>query len=63
MQNQEIIAAFRKAEEDLKALFGAKVNIMQGKKKGKIEIEYYSPEELDRLLGLFKTSLSGGNSE
>jgi len=50
-------AAYRQAEEELKALFGAKVSIMQGKKKGKIEIEYYSPEELDRLLNLFKGNL------
>jgi len=47
-------AIYRHAEDELKTLFGAKVNILQGKKKGKIEIEYYSPEELDRLLGLFK---------
>jgi ParB family chromosome partitioning protein len=38
----------------LQALFGSKVNIRHGRKKGKIEIEYYSPEELDRLLCLFK---------
>ena len=51
-QNQ--IAAFRQVEEELKSVLGAKVSIMQGKKKGKIEIEYYSPEELDRLLGILK---------
>lgn len=50
--NDNIIAAYRQAEDDLKELLGAKVSITQGKKKGKIEIEYYSPEELDRLLGL-----------
>ena len=57
VQSQEIKAAFRQAEEELKELFGAKVSILQGKKKGKIEIEYYSPEELDRLLGLFKVNV------
>ena len=55
-QNQEIIAAYRRAEDELKTILGAKVSIMQGKKKGKIEIEYYSPEELDRLLGLLKAN-------
>lgn len=54
MSMNNMQAAYRQAEEDLKSIFGAKVNILQGKKKGKIEIEYYSPEELDRLLGLFK---------
>lgn len=49
-----LYAAYRQAEEELKALLGAKVSILQGKKKGKIEIEYYSQEELDRLLTLFK---------
>jgi len=56
-QNQEIIAAYRQAEDELKTILGAKVSILQGKKKGKIEIEYYSPEELDRLLGLFKVNV------
>lgn len=51
----EALTAFRHAEDELKTLFGAKVNIHHGKKKGKIEIEYYSQDELDRLLCLFKT--------
>lgn len=47
-------AVYRKVEDELKSLLGAKVNIHPGKKRGKIEIEYYSTEELDRLLCLFK---------
>jgi len=47
---EEVVYAYRKAEDDLKQVFGSKVNIRPGKKKGKIEIEYYSPDELDRLL-------------
>ena len=31
---------------------GTKVNISHGAKKGKIEIEYYGSEDLDRILGL-----------
>ena len=57
IQNHDMKAAYRQAEDALRELFGAKVSILQGKKKGKIEIEYYSPEELDRLLGLFKVSV------
>lgn len=41
-------------EDALKDLFGTKVNIVKGKKKGKIEIEYYSDEELERLIELFQ---------
>ncbi|WZL73152.1 ParB/RepB/Spo0J family partition protein [Clostridiaceae bacterium 35-E11] len=37
-------------EDNLKRLLGTKVNIVTGKKKGKIEIEYYSEEELNRLI-------------
>jgi ParB family chromosome partitioning protein len=39
-------------EEDLKTRLGTKVKIIHGKKRGKIEIEYYSKEELDRLIDL-----------
>ncbi len=39
-------------EEKLKDIFKTKVDIQKGKKKGKISIEYYSEEELDRILSL-----------
>lgn len=41
-------------EEDLQQVFGTKVNIKQGKRKGKIEIEYYNSEDLSRLLQMLK---------
>ena len=41
-------------EEKLRNIFGTKVNISKGKKKGKIEIEYYSGDELERLIELFE---------
>lgn len=53
---QDVHAAYKGAEDELKTILGTKVSILQGKKKGKIEIEYYSLEELDRLLGLLKRS-------
>jgi len=37
-------------EDKLRDVFGTKVNILKGKKKGKIEIEYYSDEELESIL-------------
>jgi len=45
---------YRHIEEDLKNVFGTKVSIKDGKNKGHIEIEYYSPEELERILEIIK---------
>lgn len=39
-------------EESLRRLFGTKVEINKGKNKGKIEIEYYNEDDLDRILEL-----------
>ncbi len=36
-------------EDELIRTFGTKVNLISGKKKGKIEIEYYSEEDLARI--------------
>jgi len=44
-----------KVEEDLKTVLGTKVKINQSGKKGRIEIEYYSRDELERLIELLKT--------
>lgn len=44
---------YRDLEEKMKQIIGSKVSIQaRSKKKGKIEIEYYSPEELDRIIEL-----------
>jgi ParB family chromosome partitioning protein len=50
--SEAVLQACRTAEIDLKHALGAKVNIRHGKKKGRIEIEYYSANELERLLQL-----------
>lgn len=39
-------------ENRLKSSLGTKVNIVQGSRKGKIEIEYYGREEMDRIIEL-----------
>jgi len=39
-------------EDELKAVLGTKVVILPGKRRGKIEIEYYSKDELERLIEL-----------
>lgn len=41
-------------EEKLKVIFGTKVQLLANRKKGKIMIEYYSNDELDRILELFE---------
>jgi ParB family chromosome partitioning protein len=45
-------------EERLRNLLGTKVRINSGRKGGRIEIEYYSADELNRLLELFFNDLS-----
>lgn len=37
-------------EEKLMMALGTRVNLLQGEKKGKIEIEYYGDEDLERIL-------------
>ena len=39
-------------EEKLRNIFGTKVNISKGKKKGKIEIEYYNDEDLNNIVSM-----------
>lgn len=45
---------YREVQENLQRVLGTKVSISKGKKKGKIEIEYYSDEELERILDIIK---------
>jgi ParB family transcriptional regulator, chromosome partitioning protein len=45
---------FIEVEDKLKLLLGTQVKIKPGKLKSKIEIEYYSPDDLERLLELFQ---------
>lgn len=44
----------QRVEEELKLVLGTKVSIKYNGKKGKIEIEYYSKDELERLIDLLK---------
>lgn len=52
-QKKEHSIFYRDLEEKMKEIIGTKVSIQaKSKKKGKIEIEYYSPEELERIIEL-----------
>lgn len=54
--NTQMDAVFAEQEEKLKAHLGTKVTInRKNEKSGRIEIEYYSPEELDNLLEMLYT--------
>lgn len=41
---------YKELEDNLSSRFGTKVKINEGAKKGKIEIEYYSKDDLERIL-------------
>ena len=41
---------FSEVENDLGSRLGTKVKISEGANKGKIEIEYYSKDDLERIL-------------
>jgi len=45
---------FTGLEEDLSRHFGTRVRIKRKQQKGSVEIEFYSNDDLDRLLGLLK---------
>lgn len=52
----KMAAIFSDLEETMKMILGTKVSINQkDEKKGKIEIEYYSMDELDRIIDLIRT--------
>lgn len=50
-------AIYHDLEEQLKGILGTKVSINpKDAKKGKLEIEYYSQDELDRIIDLIRTA-------
>ena len=46
---------FSEVENDLGSRLGTKVKISEGANKGKIEIEYYSKDELERIIDLIQS--------
>ena len=51
-EREKADAFYQDAENRLHEFFGTKVNIRPGKKKSRIEIEFYSEDDLERLLEL-----------
>lgn len=57
--NSEIARECLRISNELKSIFGTKVNIKNNKNKGngKIEIEYSSIDDLDRIVGMIKEKM------
>ena len=53
-KSREKDANLARLEEELQHYLGTRVKILHGKKRGRIEIFYYSNEDLDRLLDLIR---------
>lgn len=54
--DQKMEAIYQDLEENMKTILGTKVAInRKDENKGKIEIEYYSVDELDRIIDLIRT--------
>jgi ParB family chromosome partitioning protein len=53
-KDDEIELEIRSIEDRLKNILGTKVKLQHGKNKGKIVIDYYSNDDLDRILNLLK---------
>ena len=52
----QLLAVYKDLEEQMKSILGTKVFINpKDDKKGKLEIEYYSQDELDRIIDLIRT--------
>lgn len=53
---EQMQVIYHDLEEKMKGIFGTKVSInSKDMKKGKIEIEYYSPDELDHIMDMFRS--------
>ncbi|MBY6953122.1 ParB/RepB/Spo0J family partition protein [Clostridium botulinum] len=53
-KDNEILPYYKDIKSKLESLFDTKVNLQNNKNKGKIEIEYYSQDDLQRILDILK---------
>ncbi|MBM7686044.1 MAG: ParB family transcriptional regulator, chromosome partitioning protein [Epulopiscium sp.] len=60
-KNEAMPPIFKEIENKMKNILGTKVQITKGRKKGKIEIEYYSDEDLERILYLIQSIENRGS--
>jgi ParB family transcriptional regulator, chromosome partitioning protein len=50
-------------ENRLRTMLATQVKIRQGRRKGKIEIEYYSEDDLDRIANILKAGLASASDK
>jgi ParB family chromosome partitioning protein len=53
-EKEEKSAYLKQSEDELRMLYGTKINIVPKGSRGKIELEYYSNDDLERLITLLK---------
>lgn len=46
-------------EDELRSILGTKVSIQDRRGRGRIRVEYYSPAEFERILGLLRSTATG----
>lgn len=54
-KNENIDCQYKAIEDRFRGIFGTKVKILNNKNNGRIMIEYYSLDELDRLIGIIES--------
>ncbi|ENJ9655352.1 TPA: ParB/RepB/Spo0J family partition protein [Clostridium botulinum] len=54
IKDNEISPYYKDIKSKLESLFDTKINLQNNKNKGKIEIEYYSEDDLQRILDILK---------
>lgn len=57
IRNPEVARECMRISKELRSIFGTKVNVKNNKNRGKIEIEYNSIDELDRIVGMIKEKM------
>lgn len=57
--DEQVQAELNAIEDRLSSRFGTKVKLVYGEKKGKIEIEYYGNDDLDRILSILNFNERG----
>lgn len=59
----ELSTALRSVEQKLTSYFSTAVSVHHGEKKGRLELEYYGVDDLNRLLSLMGISEEGGGGD
>jgi ParB family chromosome partitioning protein len=54
----QLTPQLKEYQDTLRSRFGTSVSIKPGKNKGKIEIDYFSEDDLERILALLKSEKS-----